>query len=107
MMARSTALQAKAGYIDARPHLPDRRNLLAPHGRSIHWGQTEKNPVRAYAFRFALELGHCSIRSARLKRAGSRRVQRTARVPPRAKAEVISRSVRLANGSLAITLPRS
>ncbi|QOZ69828.1 hypothetical protein WN72_28570 [Bradyrhizobium arachidis] len=39
MMARSTALQTEAGYIDARPHLPDRRNLLAPHGRTIHLGQ--------------------------------------------------------------------
>src|SRR6516162_10871879 len=30
-------LQAKAGYIDARPHLPDRRKPLAPRGRTIHW----------------------------------------------------------------------
>jgi hypothetical protein len=22
---------------DARPHLPDRRKPLAPHGRTIHW----------------------------------------------------------------------
>src|SRR5215472_13194438 len=28
MMARSTALQAEAAYIDARPYLPDRRNHL-------------------------------------------------------------------------------
>jgi hypothetical protein len=35
-------------------------------------GQTEKNSVRAYAFRFAFELGHCSIRSTRLKRANRR-----------------------------------
>src|SRR6266487_3717066 len=27
-------------------------------------GQTEKNSVRAYVFRFALELGHCSTQSA-------------------------------------------
>ena len=33
---RSTTLQAEAEYIDARPHLADRRNLLAPHGRTIH-----------------------------------------------------------------------
>jgi len=26
--------------------------------------QTEKNSLRAYVFRFALELGHCSLRSA-------------------------------------------
>ena len=38
MMARSTAFQAEAGYIDARPHLLDRRNLLAPHGRTIQLG---------------------------------------------------------------------
>jgi hypothetical protein len=32
-------------------------------------GQTEKNSVRAYVFRFALELGHRSTQSACLKRA--------------------------------------
>src|SRR5258707_9780232 len=32
-------------------------------------GQTEKTSVRAYVFRFALELGHCSTQSACLKRA--------------------------------------
>src|ERR1700694_4688865 len=32
-------------------------------------GQTEKNSVRAYVFRFALELGHGSTRSACLTRA--------------------------------------
>jgi hypothetical protein len=32
-------------------------------------GQTEKNSVRAYVFRFALEPGHCSMQSACLKRA--------------------------------------
>lgn len=31
-------------------------------------GQTEKNSVRAYVFRFALELGHCLMQSAFLKR---------------------------------------
>jgi hypothetical protein len=30
-------------------------------------GQTEKNSVRAYVFRFAPELGHCSAQSACLK----------------------------------------
>jgi hypothetical protein len=37
-------------------------------------GQTEKNSVRAYVFRFTPELGHCSSQSACLKRAkpGSR-----------------------------------
>jgi hypothetical protein len=36
--------------------------------------QTEKNSVRAFVFRLALELGHCSMQSACLKRAinGSR-----------------------------------
>jgi len=37
MMARSTTLQSKAGYIDARPLPPYRRNSLATHGRTIHW----------------------------------------------------------------------
>src|SRR5271168_4516803 len=36
MMARSTTLQSEAGYIDARPQPPIRRNLLATHGRTIH-----------------------------------------------------------------------
>src|SRR4029077_1354285 len=35
-----TALQAEAGYIDARPYLPDRRKPLATHGRTIHMGQS-------------------------------------------------------------------
>jgi hypothetical protein len=34
-------------------------------------GQTEKNSVRAYVFRFTLKLGHRSMQSARLKRATS------------------------------------
>ncbi len=33
-------LQSEAGYIDARPPPPARRNLLATRGRTIHWGQT-------------------------------------------------------------------
>jgi hypothetical protein len=38
MMVRSNnELQSETGYIDARPLQPDRRNLLAPHGRTIHW----------------------------------------------------------------------
>jgi hypothetical protein len=43
---------------------------LAP-GMSA-WGQDEKNSVRAYVFRFALKLGHCSMPSACLKGARSR-----------------------------------
>jgi hypothetical protein len=35
-------------------------------------GQTEKNSVRAYVFRFALERGHSSWRSACLRRANKR-----------------------------------
>ncbi len=35
-------------------------------------GQTEKNSVRAYVFRFALKLGHCSMQSACLKGASNR-----------------------------------
>ena len=34
-------------------------------------GQTEKNSVRAYVFRFALELGHCLMQSTCVKRAQS------------------------------------
>src|SRR5258705_2685703 len=34
-------------------------------------GQTEKSSVRAYVFRFSLELGHCSMQSACLKRANN------------------------------------
>ena len=34
--------------------------------------QTEKNSVRTYVFRFALELGHCSTQSAFLKGANDR-----------------------------------
>ena len=41
MMVRSDdELQSETGYIDARPHQPDRRNPLAPHGRTIHLGQS-------------------------------------------------------------------
>src|SRR3954470_13452932 len=42
MMARSTMLQSKAGYIDARPLPPDRQNSLATHGRTIHLGQSRR-----------------------------------------------------------------
>src|SRR6266568_2416848 len=40
--------QSEAGYIDARPPPPIRRNLLATHGRTIHSGQSlPKWDVRA------------------------------------------------------------
>src|SRR5258707_15148988 len=35
--------QSEAGYIDARPPPPIRRNLLAAHGRTIQTGQTQKS----------------------------------------------------------------
>jgi hypothetical protein len=38
-------------------------------------GQTEKNSIRAYGFRFALKLGHCSTRSACLKGANNRHLR--------------------------------
>jgi hypothetical protein len=38
MIARSATLQTKAGYINARPPPPDCQNLLATHGRTLHWG---------------------------------------------------------------------
>src|SRR5438445_8319212 len=34
---REHMLQSEAGYIDARPHLPELTKPLAPHGRTIHW----------------------------------------------------------------------
>ena len=40
-----------------------RSRAMRPLERS-EMGQTEKNSVRAYVFRFALELGHCSIQAA-------------------------------------------
>src|SRR4030081_1622210 len=46
-------------------------------------GQTEKNSVRAYVFRFALELGHCSTQSACLKRANNRLMHRRRHIPIR------------------------
>src|SRR6266851_620424 len=42
-----------------------------PESPMSQLGQTEKNSVRAYVFRFALELGHCSTQSACLKRANN------------------------------------
>jgi hypothetical protein len=41
--------------------------ILDDSGSRSVQGQTEKNSVRAYVFRFALELGHCSTQSACLK----------------------------------------
>jgi hypothetical protein len=41
-------------------------------------GQSEKNSVRVYVFRFALKLGHCSIPLALLKRANRVRLRRVA-----------------------------
>src|SRR3979490_730458 len=41
----------------------------APQPLFCSIGQSEKNSVRAYVFRFAPELGHCSTQSACLKRA--------------------------------------
>jgi hypothetical protein len=46
MMARSTTLQFKVGYIDARPSPKARRNLLATHGRTIHSGQNQTDKIR-------------------------------------------------------------
>ena len=47
MMAGSSTLQSEAGYIDARPHLPELTKPLAPHGRTIHQGQNENPPFWA------------------------------------------------------------
>ena len=48
-------------------------------------GQAEKNSLRAYVFRFALELGHCSTQSACLKRVRDRHysIASAARTVPR------------------------
>src|SRR5215813_3685225 len=35
-------LQSEAGYINARPHLPDRGKPLATHGRTIHSGHERR-----------------------------------------------------------------
>jgi len=37
------ALQAEAGYIDARPYLPDRQKPLATRGRPIHSGHNQRS----------------------------------------------------------------
>src|SRR5215510_595602 len=51
-------LQSEAGYIDARPQLPDRRKPLATHGRTIHSCQ---DPIQSRygASRLSLEPEHC------------------------------------------------
>src|SRR6266571_8883680 len=46
-------------------------------GETVGVGQTEKNSVRAYVFRFALKLGHCSTHSACLKGANMRLMHRS------------------------------
>ena len=50
MMARSETLQSKAGYIDARPLPPYRRNSLAMHGRTIHSGQNAEILITSLCF---------------------------------------------------------
>jgi len=50
------------------PLYPHKQTLLPSVGMSQKC-QIEKNSVRVYVFRFALELGHCSTQSACLKRA--------------------------------------
>jgi transposase len=37
VLSQREPLQSEAGYIDARPHPPNRRKPLATHGRTIHW----------------------------------------------------------------------
>jgi hypothetical protein len=54
---------------------PTRRPNPSPPARDRKMsgeGQTEKNSARAYVFRYALKLGHCSRQSACLKRANFR-----------------------------------
>ena len=57
------------------PHYQRRRDQIGPdHEPALRSasGQTEKNSVRAYVFRFTPELGHCLIQSARVKRVNKR-----------------------------------
>src|SRR5712691_2004273 len=56
---RSPALSRSTCF----PLCPQTRTLLDAVGMSQRC-QTEKNSVRAYVFRFALKLGHCSMYSA-------------------------------------------
>jgi hypothetical protein len=50
-------------FTDCAPD--DFRNVAESyHGSRRKDGQTEKNSIRAYVFRFALELGHCLMQSA-------------------------------------------
>ena len=58
-------------------------------------GQTEKNSVRAYVFRFALELGHCSVQSTCLKRTNAQSRCDRDRGEPRSSAPPTPPCVRL------------
>jgi hypothetical protein len=75
MMARSTCSNQRPNTLMQDRISQRRPKPLAPHGRTIHSGQTEKNSVRAYVFGFALKLGHCSMQSACLNRAMCGRLQ--------------------------------
>jgi hypothetical protein len=67
MMARSTCSNQRPNTLMQDRISQRRPKPLAPHGRTIHSGQTEKNSARANVFRVTPESGHCSIRSACLK----------------------------------------
>src|SRR6266481_7029220 len=64
-------LQSEAGYIDARPLTPARQNLLQRTAGPYIRVKLRRTQCEHNVFRFALELGHCSMRVACLKRATS------------------------------------
>jgi hypothetical protein len=66
-------LQSKAGYIDARPLSPTRRNSLATHGRTIHWvihglgGQDRRLCLSAMPPRATIRRLSSSVRQLQVK----------------------------------------
>jgi hypothetical protein len=69
--------RSHGGTIEAPPDERGGNRYVLPNATAPHLDstQTEKNSVRANVFRFALELGHCSMHSACLKSATTGREQ--------------------------------
>src|ERR1700757_2605984 len=68
MVGSHDKLQSETGYIDARPHLPDRRTSCT--ARPDHTlGSNWEDSVGAQHFRFAPEPGHCLMEPAGRKSA--------------------------------------
>ena len=68
-------LQSEAGYINARPHLPDRGKPLATHGRTIHSGQSRRRTNLKCVARVSRESIHESFH---IRRRETPRAQHTA-----------------------------